>query len=78
MMNHKRSANYGHFGYLCPFPDCGHIGDFITKAHCEIEHGMEREEIYKKYGHPKEIRFDMRALEKNTKLGTGVSGYEFD
>lgn len=39
----------------CPVPDCGHIGLMITKARCRIAHGMERDEIAKLYGYPKQI-----------------------
>lgn len=40
---------------MCPVPDCGHIGSFISKIHCRMHHGMEREEVYKKYGIPKSM-----------------------
>ena len=40
---------------LCPVPDCGHVGSFISKVHCRRVHGMEREEVGEKYGYPKEI-----------------------
>lgn len=36
----------------CPHPDCGHTAPIITKAHCRIHHGMEREEIAEQYGYP--------------------------
>ncbi|WP_054767305.1 hypothetical protein [Lysinibacillus parviboronicapiens] len=36
----------------CPHPNCHHVGQVITKAHCRIHHNMEREEMKKKYGMP--------------------------
>lgn len=39
----------------CPVPNCGHIGSFISKIHCRKAHGMEREEVGKKYGYPKQL-----------------------
>ena len=36
----------------CPVPGCGHIGDTITKAHCRLQHGIEREEVQQKHGKP--------------------------
>lgn len=41
---------------VCPVPECKHYAWIITKAHCRIAHGMEREEIAKRYGLPKEIK----------------------
>lgn len=40
---------------MCPVPGCGHIGSFISKIHCRLEHGMEREEVHEKYGIPKSV-----------------------
>lgn len=37
---------------LCPVPDCSHIGDSITKAHCRLIHGIEREQVEKLHGKP--------------------------
>ncbi|MGE7545034.1 hypothetical protein [Sporosarcina newyorkensis] len=39
----------------CPFPDCTHIAEVITKIHCRLEHGMERHEVEKLYGLPKSV-----------------------
>ena len=55
----------GRFGYKCPHPDCHHMGDIITKAHCLMEHGMEREELYEKYGEPKEVAYNLKRLKQN-------------
>ena len=35
---------------ICKFPGCGYVADFITKAHCRLEHGIERAEVEKLYG----------------------------
>lgn len=48
---------------VCPVPGCNHKGQIITKVHCRLVHGMEREEIGKKYGLPQEER-----VTKNKKL----------
>lgn len=37
---------------MCPVPDCWHKGNIITKAHCRMAHGMEREVVKSKYGMP--------------------------
>ena len=36
----------------CPVPGCNHVAEVITKAHCRIVHGMEREDVKKAYGMP--------------------------
>lgn len=41
---------------VCPVPGCNHKGQIITKVHCRMAHGMEREEIEKLYGLPQEKR----------------------
>lgn len=43
----------------CKFPGCNYVADFISKAHCRIEHGMERSEVEKLYGqsHPTKVKF---------------------
>lgn len=46
------SAGTGAF-VRCPYPNCTHTGLLITKAHCRLEHQMEREEIGKLYGMPR-------------------------
>ena len=37
---------------ICPVDGCDHAGQYISKAHCRIVHGMERDEVAKKYGYP--------------------------
>lgn len=39
---------------VCPYPDCGYRGEFISKAHCRINHNMEQSEVFAKYGKPKQ------------------------
>lgn len=39
----------------CPVDGCNHVGIIITKAHCRLEHGMNRDEVKKKYGFPKRV-----------------------
>lgn len=41
----------------CPVPGCDHVGGVITKAHCRMHHGMERDEVKKKYGMPMKVEF---------------------
>jgi len=78
-MNKKhRSTSFGHFGYKCPHPDCDHIGDLITKAHCELHHEMDRDELFKKYGQPKEVRFNMKAFKLNKELVSNISNTSFN
>lgn len=38
--------------YKCPFPECDHVGEVFTNAHCEIAHGMSKKDVIKKYGQP--------------------------
>ncbi|QKE74753.1 hypothetical protein HPK19_19315 [Arthrobacter citreus] len=33
----------------CKYPGCGYKADFISKVHCRVNHGMEREEIEKEF-----------------------------
>lgn len=42
-------------GLKCPVPGCTHVGEVITKAHCRIVHGLEREEVKDRYGMPQII-----------------------
>jgi len=63
-----------HFGVRCPYPECGHIGDFITKAHCRIAHNMEQEELFSKYGEPLSIVIDSYALRQNEKVNKFIYG----
>lgn len=55
--NTKGDPWYGKQGnsVLCPVPGCGHVGSFISKIHCRLEHGIEREEVGEKYGYPKSM-----------------------
>lgn len=54
---------------LCPVPDCGHTGSFISKVHCRLNHGMEREEIEELHGLPKQLGkgWSFSDNEKNTR-----------
>ena len=74
-MKKRRSVN--HFGMTCPVPGCGHIGGIITKAHCEIAHGMKKEEVYKIYGEPTEVVYDPYARRMNMSLYKGEYEDEF-
>lgn len=40
---------------LCPVPDCGHVGSFISIVHCRMAHGMERDDVMKEYGLPTQL-----------------------
>lgn len=40
--------------FVCPYPDCNHIGLFISKVHCRT-HGMEQEVLFETYGIPEAI-----------------------
>jgi len=40
----------------CKYPGCGYKADFISKIHCRINHGMEREEIEKAFGQGTELK----------------------
>ena len=37
----------------CPHPECGYVTEFISKIHCRSVHGMERDEMFQKYGDPR-------------------------
>ncbi|GKV66730.1 MULTISPECIES: hypothetical protein [unclassified Sporosarcina] len=55
----KRSNSWhgpGISSLRCPYPECGHMAQIITKAHCRINHDMEREEIAEKYGYPVTVK----------------------
>lgn len=39
----------------CPVPNCGHSAKIITKVHCRLEHGLERDEVEKRYGMPSKV-----------------------
>lgn len=49
----------------CPYPNCGHTGDVITALHCRTAHGMERKELFGRYGKPTGVGFDAAAAKKN-------------
>lgn len=57
---------------VCPVPNCNHFGQVITKAHCRMAHGMEREEIASLYGLPQEMRVQ-KSLSKNKKPSTAAT-----
>lgn len=46
---------------MCPYPRCGHVGDFISNAHCKLAHGMSKDALFAKYGQP------IKVLEKRKK-----------
>lgn len=59
-MKHKvkdweKWSSAGNEMIMCPHENCIHTGHVITKAHCRMEHGMEREEVQKLYGFPKRV-----------------------
>lgn len=39
----------------CPVPECGHAAVIITKVHCRLTHGIERDEVEKRYGMPLKV-----------------------
>lgn len=53
----------------CPVPNCGHTAGIITKVHCRLNHGMEREEVKKRYGMPFNVTVDAQKRFENTKEG---------
>lgn len=55
---------------ICPVPGCGHQGGVITKVHCRMVHGVEREEIAKLYGLPQQ---KSKKLNKTKKLDKDCS-----
>lgn len=57
----------------CPYPNCGHTGDVITVLHCRTVHGMERAELYGKYGKPERVQFNVGAAKKNLEGHIGLS-----
>lgn len=57
----------------CPYPNCLHTGDVITVLHCRTAHGMERKELYGKYGKPKGEKVNAEAAKKNLEGHTAVS-----
>lgn len=54
----------------CPHPNCGHFGLIITKFHCRDAHNMEREELFKLYGAPKSVDYDVKKRNENAKMKT--------
>ncbi len=40
----------------CKYPGCGYKADFISKVHCRLNHGMEREEIEAKFGSDSRVK----------------------
>lgn len=61
----KPMANF----YQCSFPNCTHRGAMMTKIHCRT-HGMERDELFEKYGDPQPVFMDTVALRNNGKMKT--------
>ena len=57
----------------CPVEGCSHTGLVITKAHCRNEHGMEREEVKKKFGMPTIVVIDRSKLPKEASYFIGNS-----
>lgn len=55
------------WGYSCPHPDCKHFGEVITVVHCRT-HGMERKDLFKKYGEPQPLAIDGIAFRNNSKM----------
>lgn len=59
----------------CPFPDCGHRAEVITKVHCRNEHNMEREELFKKYGKPIFETYEPKKLKNNMKQYQAINNF---
>lgn len=78
MTKKRRPHAVRHFGFKCPYPDCGHIGSYITKAHCELAHGMDRVKLFKKYGEPKEVTYDRIAYQKNMQMAAIIYDSDYD
>lgn len=52
--------------YHCPYSDCRHICEVVTKVHART-HGMERDELFKKYGKPVMVKNDPKKYRNNMK-----------
>lgn len=65
MRKPKPKYNVGIF--KCTYPGCDHTGALITKAHCRINHEMERDKMFELYGEPEPIRPDPISTRKNLK-----------
>jgi len=48
----------------CSVEGCTHSGYVITKTHCRNEHGMEREEVKKKFGMPQVLQMNLNQVRK--------------
>ena len=57
----------------CPVEGCNHVGLVITKAHCRIEHGLERNEVVSKYGMPNVLTFDPSKMPREQSYFVGNS-----
>lgn len=53
----NRDDWYGKNGthVMCPVPDCGHVGSFISIAHLRIAHDLTRVEAQSLYGPAKQM-----------------------
>lgn len=70
-MERKRKKREAIMGRMhCPHPDCDHIGDLITKVHCRMHHGMERDELFEKYGKPEGVYMNSKAVSNNRRIKT--------
>lgn len=66
----KRTKNPFAGKVKCPHPNCDHIGELITKVHCRMHHGMEREELFAQYGQPQSLTIDPIRRRENMKITT--------
>lgn len=70
-------AEKAYFGrpVKCPFPECTHVGEIITKVHCRMKHNMERDEMFKKYGEPKTVMYDASKLKSAAQHTRSLNPY---
>ncbi|MGL4522533.1 MAG: hypothetical protein ACRCWQ_08295, partial [Bacilli bacterium] len=54
------------FQFTCTFPGCGHTGSEITKAHCRLQHNMERDRVISLYGNFTKGRYNAKRLHQKT------------
>lgn len=56
--------------FKCPYPKCNHVCDVFTSNHCESVHGMNKNDLVKKYGEPILLRqnFNLGHVTKNPKF----------
>lgn len=55
--------------YVCPHPDCKHMGEAITNVHCMNVHGMTKKQLFAKYGNPIWHETDNKLMKKNMAVG---------